>query len=668
MLLSLGCSSHSLRNLRSSADGSYTSVGNLNTKAEDLTVESANSLTEDLPSLLSRKHQPLHQSDQSDLANNLRDGKYEVELASSNEEFPDALTSDPNAVTAQKIRVDNVPDPQKLSNLSYQHPTSFSQGIHAFAPRTIDDQLPREFWNLSLDEAIEIGLQNTTILKDLGGRVLQNPQSATSVYEPGLQANDPVFGVEAALAQFDAQLRSNTSYQNNDQVFNNQLAGGGAREVQQDLFNWNVELRKTIATGTQFSLNRLTQHDNNNAPANLFDHSWTTSLEATIRQPLLQGGGVEFNRIAGPNALPGFRFTKGVVVAQIEDRITINQFQQGVQDYLDQLIISYWQLYLAYRNYEAAIRARDTAYETWRIAEARFRADLPGGEADREAQAREQMLTFDQQVLVALSGDQRSGQSGVYQAEANLRRLLGMTMRDENFIKPSDVPYEARVSFDWNHLTTAAATSRLELLQQQHRVKQRELELVASKNFLLPRLDAFATYRMNGFGDDLIGGGSGRFASAAKDYYSGDHQESEMGLQLSVPLGYRREYAGLRHAQLNLQRERSVLDEQKQHVYFQLANAVRQASLDYQAMQNAYNRMVAADQSVAARFASFEADRIEMDFLLEAQQRRAQAESNYHQSVVNYQLSQFQVQTESGNLLDHLGVVLSPNQFDPSLQ
>ena len=555
--------------------------------------------------------------------------------------------------------------------------SSFANELNA--PRTVDDEMPTDFWDLSLDEAIRTGLQNANVLRNLGGQVLTNPQAATTKFEPALQYTDPVFGVDAALSQFDAQLSSNATYSKNDDVFNNPFTGGGLLspskpvEVERENFDWNVQLTKTAATGAQFSLTRALHHDYQNPQlANFFVGSWSNYIEGSIRQPLLQGRGVMFNRIAGPNGQPGFRFSNGVIIAQINDKISAATFEQGVQAYADQVISAYWQLYLAYRNYEAAVRARDTGYKTWRIAEARFQADLPGGEADREAQAREQMLAFEQEVMTALSGDQRTGVTGVYQAEANLRLLLGLPIRDSQFIRPSEEPVEAKIIYDWDHLSNIASNNRLELQQQKLRVKQEEMQLLASKNFLLPRLDAVATYRHYGFGDHLFNGPSvddqglpvDRFSSSLKDYYNGDHHQMQVGLQLNVPLGYRRQFAGLRNAELSLRRERAILEEQQAQIQFQLGNAVRQTALDYQALRNAYNRLVAADQAEQSRFVSFEADKSPLDFLLEAQSRRAQAENAYHRAVVNYQLGRTQIQNEAGVLLSNLGVQFSRETAD----
>ncbi len=44
----------------------------------------------------------------------------------------------------------------------------------------------------------------------------------------------------------------------------------------------------------------------------------------------------------------------------------------------------------------------------------------------------------------------------------------------------------------------------VELRQQKWIVKRRELELIAAKNFLLPKLDFVAQYRWLGLGNDLF--------------------------------------------------------------------------------------------------------------------------------------------------------------------
>jgi outer membrane protein TolC len=540
-------------------------------------------------------------------------------------------------------------------------------------PRTSIAAIPEDFWDMSVEEALKIGLSNSPVLRNLGGRTLTNPEGEPTIFDPALQESDPIFGEQAALAQFDATMAAAMNFAKNDNVFNNSILGGGEREVLQDVYSWNWNIEKVAATGTRFTWANTIQHESTSLQMDrvTFNHFWTALTEATIRQPLMQGRGVEFNRIAGPNAQPGFRTTSGVLISRINEDISIAQFEAGVRTYVLEVLNAYWDLNFAYRNYDAAKAARKTAAETWQMIKARAENDLPGGEADKEAQTRELFFLFEVQVESALNGDPRRGVTGVLQAEANLRRLLGLPQSDDRFIRPSDTPVDAKLNFDWNRLVEFALERRVELRSQRWRIKRRELELVAAKNFLLPRLDAVLRWRNNGFGDDLLGDDpltpldARRFASAGKDYFSGDHQEWEAGFQFNAPLGYRQAHAAVRNAELALIRERAILDEQRQHILFGLGNGIRQLEKAYNAMQLAYNRMLAAQETVSARLATFEAEAKAANELLDAQQRLAEAQTEFFRLQTDYAIAQFTVQDEAGMLLSEFGVSLSeaPNEL-----
>ena len=485
---------------------------------------------------------------------------------------PQRSTQNSNGSAAQKCvsEVDtlNAPTPSRCQDVNVS-------ALESLAPRTIDE-IPTEFHDVTLDDAVQLALQQSDVIRDLGGRVLSTPGSTPTIYEPGIEYTDPQFGVEAALSAFDANLSSQFNYALNDRVFNNQTLGGGAQELQQDLATLQTQLSKVAATGTQMNLRSTIGHDRNNRAGNLFGHLWESQYEAEIRQPLLQGAGLNFNRIAGPNSRPGLRFSNGVVIAQVNNDISKVDFELAVRSLVRDVESAYWQLFQAYHDYNTKQATRDQAERTWKSVQAKFERGLSGGEADKEAQARAQFYLYKDLALEALNGSNTV--PGVYQSERQLRSLLGLPVNDGLLLRPIDTVSDARLVYDWDALTQQALSRRAELRRQLWTVKQEEMRLVAAKNFLLPRLDASALYRLRGFGDDLLGDGPGRFSSAARDMESLDHQEWEFGLSLNVPLGQRRAYAGVRHAELRLARERSILREQELQVSHALADAIGRAA------------------------------------------------------------------------------------------
>jgi len=547
----------------------------------------------------------------------------------------------------------------------------------ALPPRTLWNHEKTDYWNLSLEEAIRIAMARNQVMHDLGGRVVTNPTRVATIYEPAIQETDPRFGLGGAMSQFDARFAASMAWERNDRQINNIFLGGGTRGFQQDVGRFRSELSKRTGDGTRFAVRHNVDYDWNNAPANQFPSAYDVTLEAEARHPFLQNGGVQFNRIAGPDARPGLHFRNGILLARVDTDIRLADFEAGVRDLVNDVENAYWDLYFAYRDLDAKIAARDSALATWRRVQRLRAAGAVGGEAANEARASEQYFFFRAEVENSLSGmaagssraglGTRSGAflgaGGLYAREANLRYLLGLPGNDGRLIRPSDEPTTARVVVDWNEALAEAVTRRVELRQQRWRVKRREMELIASRNFLLPQLDAVALYRWRGFGDDLIdpdSRGAPPFDNAYQSLTDGDLQEWQLGLNFSVPLGFREGHAAVRNAQLKLARERAVLEDQKRKVSHDLAATLRELHRAYTVTQTNYNRRLRAAARVeAVRRELEDAQRTTIDRLLDAQKDQADAEVAYFQSLVEYNVAIKAVHFEKGSLLEFNDVYLT---------
>ena len=83
----------------------------------------------------------------------------------------------------------------------------------------------------------------------------------------------------------------------------------------------------------------------------------------------------------------------------------------------------------------------------------------------------------------------------------------------------------------------------------------------------------------------------------------------------------------------------------------QLADAVQQLELNYQLTQTNFNRALAADRQVEAVQAAFEVETVTIDQLLEAQRRRAEAQTSYFRALLDYQRAILAVHYRKGSLL-----------------
>lgn len=540
------------------------------------------------------------------------------------------------------------------------------------APLSLASMETQNYLDLGLEETMHLALSNSQVFRDLGGLVLRSPDAVRTGRDPAIVETDPRFGIEGALSQYDASFSTSATFEKNDRALNNVFFGGGTRLLEQDFGVLQSQLAKRTASGSQLALKNYTQYDSNNAPGNFVGSAFTTWFDIEARHPLLQGSGVDFNRLAGPNAVPGL--INGVVIARINADVSLADFEVGVRNFTSDVENAYWDLYFAYRDLESKVAARDAALDTWRRISALNGQGRRGGEAEKEAQAREQYFRFEEEAQNALhgrlvdgtrtnngtAGGTFRGTGGVYVCERRLRLLTGLPINDGRLVRPADEPVLARMVFDWDICLVESLSRRPELRRQKWIIQKREAELQANKNFLLPQLDVIGRYRWRGFGKNLLpAGNNGEFNNALDDLIGGDFQEWQAGVELSFPIGARQAYAAVRHAELQLARERSLLYEQERSVVYDLSNAIAELDRAYAVVETNLNRRLAAREQVSAVQAAFEADNATLDLLLEGQRRLAESEAAYYRSLVEYQLAVKNVQVEKGTLLDYNEVYLA---------
>lgn len=542
------------------------------------------------------------------------------------------------------------------------------------APLTLSHPEPKEYWDLSLQEAMQNALKNSKVMKQIGAGVTvqsgtagpsapsfltSNGTGASTSLDVALAETDPRFGVEAALSAFDAQFTASMNWNKIDEPVNSNQAGvlyppsGGTLPVSiGDGANFQASLQKVNAEGGTIAVNHNITYSNTNALEQAFQSDYNVNIELQITQPLLRGAGETFNRIAGPGAIPGV--SSGVVIARLNTDIALAAFESSVRNMVSDVENAYWELYFAYRNLDSVVLGRDAALGTWRKVYALYLIGARGGEADKEAQAREQYFLFRFNV-------ERS-QIAMYKAESNLRYMMGIAATDGRLIRPAEEPTTARVDFDWSLIHNEGLVRSPELRQQRWTVKKREMELIAAKNFLLPRLDFQGRYRFLGLGNELGAASqttNNEYAFGYNNMMTGQYQEWTVGFVFQMNLGFRKEMDNVRNAETRLVRERCVLQEQELELSHQLAFAVRNVDANHVLSKTNWNRRLASQRQLEALQAAYDTGNVAIDVLLLAQRQLATDESDYFRSVVDYNESIKDMHYRKGSLLEYNGINLA---------
>ncbi len=569
---------------------------------------------------------------------------------------------------------------QTIDNADVPEPP-FSEIEGTVRPFSLDKPAPKEHWDLTLEDAIRYALHNGKVLRQIGGQevggrafaeqiapappsfLTGSPLQAGTIYDPAIAETDARSGVNAALSLFDPQLSTDLFWERNHEPrdVNPNFSTSVPTQLNQDVAEFDTTLSKTTADGTVLSLGMSTNYDlerNNNSVNPDLLHNYTTSIQMEIRRPLLQGYGVEYNRIAGPGAIPGFN--QGVLIARINTDITLAAFEASVRNLVSDVENQYWDLHFAYHNLDAWVKARDRVLRTWHKVKALVDAGvLPVSD---EAQAREEYFSFRNLAEQA--------QWRLYHAESNLRYMMGLAATDGRLIRPADDPTTAKITFDWSQVQTEAMSRSPELREARWRVKQRELELIAAKNYLLPRVDLDARYRWLGMGDKIIDHGNNVFsdnganvpAGALENLGSGEFQDWHIGIEAQIPLGYRKQKDGVKNAELALARDRAKLREIELEVSHQVAFAISDMEANLVMSATNFNHELAAQRFVDATETVFDTDpngAATLLNLLGAYRSLAQAEVDYFGSITNYARSIAGVHYRKGSLLEYNGVYLT---------
>ena len=545
-------------------------------------------------------------------------------------------------------------------------------------PRTIAAPTEDVIRDLGLAEALKLALENNPVIRSRGGflspgnAILSSPDRVASIWDPAIQETGVLFGgrgVTAALAAFDPEFTTTMIWGRNETPQNNSFLSGGVGSGQAlvgETGNFTSMLRKQLGYGASLSVGHDWSYFGSNTPSafNLYNSTYTGNVRVGYRQPLLAGSGTEFTRIAGPvtqqfRGLSGV--SQGVLIARINNDLTMTQFEQAALNLVKDVEDLYWDLYLAYRKWDAAVTARNSAQKSWRDT----KVILDGGGKQGftnsdEPLARDRFFQSRAQAEAALSE--------LYRAETALRRMLGLPVSDGTVLRPSDELVTARFEPNWEANLVEALTQRVELRRQRWSIRSMELQHKAARSLIRPRLDMVGGYRINALGDDLFSNDRGSpFPSGYRGLSHADHTGWNLGVEFTVPLGMRSANAQVKNLELRLAKARAVLDAQEMEISHELSDAVQQMAAHEAAARSNFNRRAAAQERVRQfEIEVFNAGTKTLDDLLRAQVSRSEAEVAYYTSLVAYNQALTNLHFRTGRLLAVNNVQLAESEWTPA--
>ena len=567
-------------------------------------------------------------------------------------------------------------------------------------PRTTNDPEAQEIWQMTLQDAIRIGLDNSEVVRIISLGAQGIPVSgfeptplntgATAgiasslgasplftVYDPAIQET----AIASALSAFDTNVLTSLLWGHSVAPFNNAITAGtfiGATRFpivfNQDTATFQAGLQKHTATGATLGVTHNVSYLYTNSPTNVTPSAYTTNVQLTLTQPLLGSAPLatgNANAPGSPGQPVGLEANRApIVIARLNADGAVWRFKANVLQAVRSIEQQYWSLAQQHVQLWSSEKAVELAEEILRREQSELEVGR-GTVADvAEASQRLEQFRLD---LVTKTSD-------VITTERQLRNILGLPPADNRRIVPVTEPTEARVEPDWDSSLAQMLTFQPDIVVQTLLVRIQELTLLIARNQLLPQLNLNALYQFNGLGRDLdtaeavmtgkhlqaidplvqtqrAAAGLGTAPGTYRDF-----QSWQIGFTFQMPLGMRNSLANVRSQQYNLLKQRAYLQQIVHQTIHSLARFFLEVDANYKQFKTASRLRAAAAQRLEAQRAFYEEGRITIDRYLDAVSQYASAVAQEAQFKTSYNISIVALEEAKGTLLayDNIAVAEGP--------
>lgn len=535
-------------------------------------------------------------------------------------------------VEEQALRVDRLPPKTN----DFKSPT-FHQTVDRRNSLRAHEREPMDWWNDAVTEPLNANnsIETATANDLLHMSLFSSPRIQAISQDPLIREAQVI----EADAEFDPVLFTRNLFEDRTDPVGNTLTTGGADFLEDHIFTSNTGLRKKLRKGAEVDISQQLGFQNSNSQFFVPQDQGTATLAINVSQPILRGAGLYYNRLQ-------------ILIAQSAGEVAWEVFSSELQDELQRVLSSYWQLYFDRSNFLQVQRNVQRGQRILDTLEQRAGLDSLPSQIARARSAVEARKT-----------DLANALRDIRNAETNIRRLVG----DDNWlakqkveILPIERPAVSQFDVPMQKVVRTALENRPEIREAAQRTKIAAFQRDVSTNELLPSLSLLMGTYVSG-----LEGGSG-IERALVEQFSNTTPGYSLGLEFEVP--YRNRAAISRQSQSRLQL-RKLQHELKENVQLVIA----ESQIAYRRVQSAIKTLEAARVSIqAARqdlaqqeqrfqtFALIEGDLVDgqspttiLDQLLDAQERLTAAERTFAQSVLEFQVSTIALNRATGTLLIH---------------
>jgi len=434
----------------------------------------------------------------------------------------------------------------------------------------------------------------------------------------------------------------------------------------------NFAYQQGFSWGTNVSIGfNNTRVATGDAPFSPLSPQLNSSFKFQLTQHLLQGFGFAAN-------------TRFIRIAKNNRELSDVAFRLQIIDTVYQIENIYWDLVYAYEN--ARVQNESLAFAQKTLSDTKKQVEI-GSLAPIETVRAQSTVAQDQQLVTAAQTNLQLEQ--LLMKNAITRNLKDATLATAEVIPTStmDVPSQEPV-VPTEDLINEALRHRAELVESRIDLNSRELSNKAVRSALLPTLDLFAYYGGSGLGGsqnptnlcaneplaeqgegfcagpNAAAGGQTFIPIAGTTGYGGTLNQlvnstapdKGVGLQLNIPLRNRAAQAVQVRSELEFRQAQMRLQQIENQVGVEIRNAQFAVQQNRASVDSAKAALELGRQSLDAEQKKYQFGTSTTTLVLQYQSQLASSESTLVNSMVAYEKARVELDRDTGELLDHLGI------------
>lgn len=421
----------------------------------------------------------------------------------------------------------------------------------------------------------------------------------------------------------------------------NTLTTGGPPRFKDNNFTYSAGTRRRNTLGGEFEISQRIGHQSNNSVFFLPNDQGTARLTLSYTQPLLRGRGRVYN-------------TSLTVLASIDTQIARDEFSRQLQSHLLEVTRGYWSLYLERASLLQKQRLLGRAEEILGDLEQRQELDAVNSQVVRARSAVESRRA---EIMRA--------EMAVRNAESRIRALTNdpsWGTNDAVELLPGDAPFRGETSVEMDSSVATAMRHRPEIGQAVKQVKASCVRMNMAKNEILPALNMVLESYLSGLKGDS------RLGDAWTSQFTEGEPSYSVGLQYEVPIWNRAAKARLQRRRLEVRQLQNQFQTTAETLKLEVAVAVRELMTSFRELDARARAMDAANAEVeyiSERWKTLGSEdrsaALMLEDLLNAQVRLADAEFEYLNSSVTYNLAHTNYKKAVGTLLQEECISMTRN-------